>query len=429
MKFFGWFFCLALCAVLASGLQAEVVWHGYLMHHSAFKTAAPNNTLMLRNRLRLESEVGRESVFGKASADFTEDLDGSGAPRITLRELYLDIYGDWLDLRLGKQQVVWGKADGYFINDIVNALDLTWFLMQDFDDIRRATTMLNTKLHRGNHSLVFLAIPDFKPTIVGYSGDWGFDKPDSVTFLLGPVPLTIPIDYQDDQQPRGSLRSMEYGAKFNTFLFGTDLSLIYLKIHERKPVIHKSLHYEGMLPTGIGVALGHPWVRFFGFNFARPAGLFVIRGEGGYYPERWFDSNDASAMSQGMRVRKPFWQAMLAVDYQLTGNIDAGIQLIREQIGGYESGLVAEEVNSLYSLLVRARWRNDTILPYWLTLYNATSESYLSRFSVDWKSADNFTVTFGADFLGGEKESAYGQFNFGQFSGNDHVYLKVTYNF
>ena len=34
---------------------------------------------------------------------------------LDLREAYVDFSSEWLDLRLGKQQVIWGKADGVFI--------------------------------------------------------------------------------------------------------------------------------------------------------------------------------------------------------------------------------------------------------------------------------------------------------------------------
>jgi len=68
--------------------------------------------------------------------DITNDIGDSATTIPNLREAYIDIYGNWLDLRLGKQQVVWGKTDGYFINDIVNPLDLSYFILQDFDDIR-----------------------------------------------------------------------------------------------------------------------------------------------------------------------------------------------------------------------------------------------------------------------------------------------------
>lgn len=53
-----------------------------------------------------------------------------------LRELYLDIYaGDW-DVRLGKQQIVWGTADGIKLLDIVNPTDFREVVQNQFEDSR-----------------------------------------------------------------------------------------------------------------------------------------------------------------------------------------------------------------------------------------------------------------------------------------------------
>jgi len=54
-----------------------------------------------------------------------------------LHEIYLDLYFKKFDIRVGKQQIVWGKADGVFITDIVSPLNLTEFLLPDFDEIRK----------------------------------------------------------------------------------------------------------------------------------------------------------------------------------------------------------------------------------------------------------------------------------------------------
>ena len=43
-----------------------------------------------------------------------------------LRELYLDTKIGGVDLRLGKQQVVWGTADGIKLLDIINPTDFRW---------------------------------------------------------------------------------------------------------------------------------------------------------------------------------------------------------------------------------------------------------------------------------------------------------------
>jgi len=418
---------------------AELEFHGFFRNHSAFRTAEPNDAMLLRNRMRLNSELWGDNVYGFASVDFLSDIVTGDDSKLNLREAYLDIYGNWVDFRIGKQQVVWGKADGYFINDIVNPLDLSLFLLQDFEDIRIATSMLNTKLHYGNHSLELLVIPEFKPMNINFDGDWAFNRPDSFTAAInmggGIMNLNLPINYQEDILPQSSLKNMEYGLKLNSFVFGTDISLIYLKAREDKPIMQKEIVINNLgIPSAVNLYPSHPWFCFYGMNFSRPLGMFVLRGEGGYYPSRHFDyvpENQAEMMISNFLLTKPFIQGMLGVDYQLTGSINVAVQGIQERILNYENSMkFNDEINQLGSLMVNASLFNETVLPMWLVLYNFTNDSYLSRIMVDWKYSDSFTITAGTDVLGGGSDAnSSGQFDFGQFDKNDNVYLKLKYSF
>ncbi|MEE8179493.1 MAG: DUF1302 family protein, partial [bacterium] len=53
-----------------------------------------------------------------------------------LRELYVDFLSDRLDVRMGRQQVVWGTADGVKILDAVNPTDMREFTLDDYADSR-----------------------------------------------------------------------------------------------------------------------------------------------------------------------------------------------------------------------------------------------------------------------------------------------------
>jgi len=63
-----------------------------------------------------------------------------------LREAYMDLYSDKVDVRTGKQQIIWGQADGVFITDIVSPKNLTEFLLWDFNEIRMGVTAVKTKI-------------------------------------------------------------------------------------------------------------------------------------------------------------------------------------------------------------------------------------------------------------------------------------------
>ncbi len=62
-----------------------------------------------------------------------------------LRELYVDTgAGDW-DLRIGKQQVVWGTADGIKLLDIINPTDFRELNQNAMEDARIPVWMINAE--------------------------------------------------------------------------------------------------------------------------------------------------------------------------------------------------------------------------------------------------------------------------------------------
>lgn len=67
------------------------------------------------------------------------------------RELYADgIIGDWW-IRVGKQQIVWGKTDFFRLQDVLNPVDFgQHFFFDSFEDIRIPQWMLSIQYKAGN---------------------------------------------------------------------------------------------------------------------------------------------------------------------------------------------------------------------------------------------------------------------------------------
>ena len=79
-----------------------------------------------------------------------------------LRECYVNYESPSLDVRIGKQQVVWGTADGIKIMDVVCPTDQREFLLDNFADSRIPRWMLKLEYSpKVNGTLQFLFIPDF----------------------------------------------------------------------------------------------------------------------------------------------------------------------------------------------------------------------------------------------------------------------------
>ena len=93
-----------------------------------------------------------------------------------LRELYVDTtLGDW-DVRLGKQQVVWGTADGIKLLDMINPTDWREFNQNTMADARIPVWMINAEkyLENGSNIQAIISQPkESKLAGLNASGDQG----------------------------------------------------------------------------------------------------------------------------------------------------------------------------------------------------------------------------------------------------------------
>jgi len=99
----------------------------------------------------------------KAVAD--NDTNRSYTQRDPLREAYIDTtYGDWL-IRAGKQQVVWGTADGMKLLDMINPTDYTEMAQNQMEDSRIPVFMLNAETQLEDGSSIQAVISEPKENI------------------------------------------------------------------------------------------------------------------------------------------------------------------------------------------------------------------------------------------------------------------------
>uniref|UniRef100_UPI0035A15820 DUF1302 family protein n=1 Tax=Prevotella heparinolytica TaxID=28113 RepID=UPI0035A15820 len=109
---------------------------GFVDTYHAVRSHSPHDFLSSRTRVRgeMNGQIGRSSFFVSLNATYNALLSKESG--ICLREAYIDHSEDHWALRLGRQLVIWGAADGVRITDLLSPMDLTEFLAQDYDDIR-----------------------------------------------------------------------------------------------------------------------------------------------------------------------------------------------------------------------------------------------------------------------------------------------------
>ncbi|MCU7851211.1 MAG: RNA polymerase-associated protein rapA [Candidatus Thiodiazotropha sp. (ex Monitilora ramsayi)] len=130
-------------------------------------------------RIFMNGDLGEESTW---HADINLIYDSEGASddlkghklytqNDYVRELYADTALFGWDLRLGKQQVVWGTADGIKLLDIINPTDFRELNQNAMEDARIPVWMINAETNIGNSGnlqvIVSQAIPNYIPGLDG----------------------------------------------------------------------------------------------------------------------------------------------------------------------------------------------------------------------------------------------------------------------
>jgi hypothetical protein len=115
-----------------------------------------------------------------------------------LRELYVDTsLGDWL-FRLGKQQVVWGTADGIKLLDIINPTDFRFLMQDNMEDSRIPIWMVNAETDVGETGNVQLIVSQVAENQVPGINDGG-KNPRFVRYGAVPPTMTNPFGVSNDR--------------------------------------------------------------------------------------------------------------------------------------------------------------------------------------------------------------------------------------
>ena len=336
-------------------------------------------------------------------------------PELGLREAYLDVYFDRMDLRLGKQQIIWGKADGVFITDIVSPKDLGEFLLRDFDEIRTGITSLKANYYLGDHTIEVVWIPTFTPTIM----------PDetSIWSRLPSFPLPVTIDESQKGIPE-RLENSEGFIKYSGMSSLLDFELMAGTMWDDDPTMHISP--VGESGDSLLLTPRHHQLTLAGGSFSSELGGFILRGEGAYYMGKRFAANNSSGLPLEL-IEKDYAHYLVGTDFSI-GTTRLSAQYIQRAILDYNDAIVQEELDNTMTFLANRTFLKETLTLQLFGYVGLNNKDALIRPSLTYDLADGFEILAGANiFVKNEDSQDPGLF--GHYDDNDMVYVKVKYSF
>ncbi len=371
---------------------------------------------MLQNTLNLNFDLMGDKVALKANPMiYSYDNDSID---FRLREIYLDLYFNSVDIRIGKQQVVWGKADGVFITDIVSPLNLTEFLLPDFDEIRVGVYAAKFDYYFGSSTIEAI----WKPVYAGNE----LPPPGSIWHITPDFPAPPTFDYSKEKI-NANIDNSEVYLKYSLSSSAIDFDLMGAYVWDQNSSMHVEKQFSIDPGTGQPVLTGllitpeHHRLGVFGGSFTSTVKSFVLRGEAAYYTGKYFQTADPAAtdaLSQNNYLHYVF-----GVDYT-KGDLTLSSQFIQKIIFDYNDFIDEDQYGNTMTFLARYEALRQTLHLEFFSYVGLNYGDALIRPKVTYDFSDAFSILLGSNIFVGDSRGM-----FGRYGDNSMLYFKVKYNF
>lgn len=351
----------------------------------------------------LGNSIQRPANYSGASAPLAKGTHG----QLELRELYID--AEWFDAywRLGKQQVVWGQADGLKVLDVVTPQSYREFILDDFDDSRIALWMINVEVPLSDNStLQWIWIPD-----TTYHEMAGSESPYAITSPLRvPTPPPYPplsgVSLQEVDKPSHWLNDSDTGLRYRLFWQGWDLTANYFYHYRDFFVPYQTLNQQQL-----SVAPEYERSHLLGGTASNAFGDFTLRAELGWFSDSYHiaqldvsDSND-----QGIHHSEEV-SSVIGLDWQGLTDIFISVQWFQSFLPDHDHTVVRDRSEQSASLLIERQLANETWTLKLQGLYSLNRGDQLWRPKVSYLIHSNIELWAGADIFSGDRTGLYGQF-------------------
>jgi hypothetical protein len=364
-------------------------------------------TARLHDRLELFAE-------GQLRGHRTNGSDGRGY----LNEAYVDLLLPGLDLRLGKQTIVWGKTDVVNPTDHFAPRDFTDPL--DTDDERLGVLAARLRGSIGEVRVEGVLAPGAAfSRLPGIGSRWAPVFPATMPHPADPRrTLHVRYELEEAADPALRLENAQYGAKVSTTARGWDLSLSWFDGWDDLPATVQRLAPVSEDEVRVELHQTPSRRRALGGDVATTVGAYSIRAEGAYLMADSLGGPDYFQYVVGLE--RFFGDPLAAGGTQLLAQ---WIQEITPR--GFRPGPF--DLNHVFRRAAMARLQHNATTDLQLSVdgvYDFRTDGYYLQPGASWRLRDGLRIEGTLDLLGGGQEAF-----FGAFAGNRRLRTSVRYSF
>ncbi|MCP4407272.1 MAG: hypothetical protein GY807_05820 [Gammaproteobacteria bacterium] len=288
--------------------------------------------------------------------------------------------------------------------DVVNPQSFREFILEDFEQSRIPLWTLNAERPVGDWTLQLLWIADQTyHALPEQQGTYAFTSPR----LRPQAPPGVTARVLGPERPDRFLADSDAGLRLTSFLDGWDLSLNYLYQYHNQPALHQRI-IPGPAPV-VEITLRYHRTHLLGGAFSRALEDWVVRGEFGYFSDRFFVSADPSFADGVAKSRELSY--VLGLDWSGLHDTFLSTQLFQSWLPDHNRGFTQPELDTSLTFLMRREFWNDTLSAEVLWISNINDGDGLVRPKVSYDMQDGVSIWCGLDIFYGEHDGLFGQFN------------------
>ena len=396
----------------------------YAYQHEAPPSGAPDWRGLAKLRaalqLELELELGagwqalisaqgfHDLAYGLKQRDtFSDELLALYEQEAEFRETY--VRGSLLrnlDLKVGRQIVVWGYADQLRVVDVLNPLDNREPGLVDVEDIRLPLTMTRLDLYLGDWSLMAVAVHEIR-----------FNKEPVYGSDYFPLPVPLPRD----EVPSDGGQNTEYGLAAQGVFSGWDLALYWAQFFDDAAHLEGRLTPRGFLP----LQRAHSRLTLGGVAVRVALGNILLKTERAHVAGLQF-----ALLPGETRARL---DALLGFEYSGITDTTLGVEALGRHLLAFDPLIEAspdgqpQDVNQ-YQLSYRSDWMNQRLhLVAVAALFGqSTDQGSMQRYAVTYDVFDAFALTGGVLMY---QSAGAENFILQAARDNDRLFFEAKYSF
>lgn len=337
---------------------------------------------------------------------------------------------DDLDVKIGRQVVIWGRADSLRVLDVLNPLDNREPGMADIEDLRLPVGMLKTDWFFADHwQASFIAIPEVR---------FSKNPPYGSDFAVVASPLYGGQMRLLNEEEPDHFDDLRYAMSLNGTFSGWDVSFNAAHLWRDRPYLHVDGPYNVAAPSTIfqQLAFRHSSMDMLGTSANIVSGSWLYKTE-----LAWFDGIDYTLSAPvvvpafgvlalpATNEEKQRADFLLGIEYFGIANTSLSLEMVNRHIFGFDPAMeMFYEKEDALETAVRytGNFMNDRLEVTALAIAfgERAQDGALWRLQASYDVRDALVLTVGVvDYRHGDLPP------FTTIENNDRVFTEVKYSF